>query len=52
MNFNPRAREGRDPSSADAIKASHDFNPRAREGRDYYSIFAVSIDAAFQSTRP
>ena len=35
LYFNPRAREGRDPSVRVALSTEFDFNPRAREGRDF-----------------
>ena len=34
MDFNPRAREGRDAVSVYLMHTSLNFNPRAREGRD------------------
>ena len=33
-NFNPRSREGSDPSSVDLRSALSNFNPRSREGSD------------------
>ena len=33
-SFNPRARDGREPTACSTIKAIKSFNPRARDGRE------------------
>ena len=49
--FNPRAREGRDPSQYGECPRYTCFNPRAREGRDPPAR-RVLLRVTFQSTRP
>ena len=51
-SFNPRAREGRDPSLLPLAQSAQSFNPRAREGRDIGWTAHTFIPRAFQSTRP
>ena len=41
MDFNPRAREGRDNNEGEKTTYFVDFNPRAREGRDNRSILPI-----------
>ena len=44
-HFNPRAREGRDPTLPCFHPGYQYFNPRAREGRDQYNYrFLKTID--------
>ena len=50
--FNPRAREGRDNSTALVSRRRICFNPRAREGRDTNTSTHASNVSQFQSTRP
>ena len=33
-NFNPRSREGSDPTTGQGMPSTHHFNPRSREGSD------------------
>ena len=51
-SFNPRAREGRDPTCPIFPSRARCFNPRAREGRDDANILAATSGGVFQSTRP
>ena len=51
-NFNPRAREERDPNGGrKPRKKLVNFNPRAREERDGLVKFGKSLEQLFQSTR-
>ena len=50
-NFNPRSREGSDPSTPVAPFTPAYFNPRSREGSDMAPI-RVWPWPAFQSTLP
>jgi len=51
-NFNPRARAGRDSTSAINRSTPAYFNPRARAGRDPVGGLRYDNNGAFQSTRP
>ena len=51
-NFNPRSREGSDPSATCCRWMSRNFNPRSREGSDPGNVAAVLADRGFQSTLP
>ncbi len=50
--FNPRARTGRDVSTAGTATTSCSFNPRARTGRDLDPWMTPSPPEWFQPTRP
>ena len=45
--FNPRAREGRDPTAVTDAKGFMSFNPRAREGRDFSRPFRCPTPSRF-----
>ena len=46
-NFNPRAREGRDPCPGERSHDLRYFNPRAREGRDVAHVCSASRNRNF-----
>ena len=52
LNFNPRARVGRDAGASLAVGRGKDFNPRARVGRDAGKERSTMAQIEFQSTRP
>ena len=52
MNFNPRARVGRDLMACARSRLTNYFNPRARVGRDTFHSLDVLAEREFQSTRP
>ena len=50
--FDPRAREGRDPTRGTQKARTHGFDPRAREGRDESWQRVGYGETVFRSTRP
>ena len=51
-HFNPRSREGSDPTFAVHNTRIKNFNPRSREGSDVNGGVIFSLEGAFQSTLP
>ena len=52
INFNSRAREGRDDRTSRSTSEIRHFNPRAREGRDSNRSLPATENMQFQLTRP
>ena len=52
LDFNPRSREGSDPTGTSSYIIPDDFNPRSREGSDNCLGGIMVLVTTFQSTLP